>query len=954
MSEFKLKNVVDTATEIWKKKYRYNNEASIADTMVRVANAIASREDADGWAECFASILVPLKFIPGGRIISNAGTARKNATMFNCYVMGQIEDSIDGIYGSVTEAAKTQQQGGGVGYDFSTIRPMGAPVRGCEAQASGPLSFMDVFDASARTIMAAGYRRAAQMAVLRCDHPDIEAFVRAKAGTGRFQMFNMSVGITDDFIKAVKADSDWDLVFGGKTYKTIRAKELWDTIMRTTYEYAEPGFLLLDRINQQNNLKAVETITATNPCVVGAMPILTKLYGNVAIKMVVDQEVEVWNGYEWTLVTPQITGYNQPIMHVELSNGSSLTCTEYHGWYLANNPTVKIETRNLKVGDILDGWTIPQDMNDQTLLPMQNIQIANIRSVGMADVVYCFNDPKRGRAMFNNIMTGNCGEQPLPPYGACLLGSINLTKFVIDPFTDNARLDINDLIRTTNIAVRLLDNVIDMSNYPLPSQAEEAKNKRRMGIGLTGLADALTMLGKKYNSITARCVASEAMSAIDITAYITSVLLAKEKGGYPISCNDYNRADTHCEKIMNCIASVVENNSERAVHSHANLFDKLHMYFTTRMPDFKLEHVLELYRTYGMRNSHLTSIAPTGTISMLAGNVSSGLEPAFAYVYTRKIRNTTEADISQVLVCDYAYQKYCEHVGGEVPIEELPDTFVNATNIDPIDHVLMQAVLQEWVDSSISKTINIPVDYPFEKFKDVYMLAYENGCKGCTTFRPSASVPGILEQVDTKATPKPSAEPLKVEHNSDDNLIGKTILPVVQTATKFKRPFRLSGSTYKLKPAEGAALFLTINDVVDETGKKRPYEIFINTKRLQDASLLAGLSRVISAVFHLDHDPSFLVEELTTIEDQNGYHFNGMYIPSLVAHIGFAIEEHIKNINGEEVSQSVVAPVTEIPANTPVVLQKTLGLLCPDCNTHSLIKSEGCFKCTNCSYSKCQ
>ncbi|MBR4666779.1 MAG: adenosylcobalamin-dependent ribonucleoside-diphosphate reductase, partial [Lentisphaeria bacterium] len=551
----------DISYEIWSKKYRYQGSDEVArdnspeDTFRRVAHAIAANEqDKEKWEREFYSILSGYKFLPGGRIIANAGTARSEVTMFNCFVMNKIDDSIDGIFETVKESAMTQKQGGGVGFDFSTIRPSGSNIKGCEANASGPLSFMQVLDATCRTIMSAGQRRGAQMGIMRCDHPDIEKFITAKSNNAALQRFNLSVASTSKFIEAVKADAPWDLVFNGKVYKTVKARELWELIMRSTYDFAEPGFILMDRINEMNNMYYCEEIRATNPC----------------------------------------------------------------------------------------------------------------------------------------------GEQPLPPYGACLLGSVNLSRFAIDPFTPNARLDKDGIARTVTIAVRMLDNVIDLSNYPLPQQRTEAYSKRRMGIGITGLADLFIFLGIKYGSPESVRMAGEIMSTITYAAYRASIALAREKGAF-------------------------------------KLLDK-EKYLAGKFISALPLDIREGIAQYGIRNSHLTSVAPTGTISLFAGNVSSGLEPVFAFKYTRKIRKGTGDDTIDAEVVDYAYDQYRTFMGSKFDPKNLPDYFVSSSDVPPLRHLDIQAALQEYVDSSISKTINVPSDYPYEDFKNIYLTAYEKGLKGCTTF----------------------------------------------------------------------------------------------------------------------------------------------------------------------------------------------------------------------------
>ena len=758
--------------DIWERKYRYSGsaeipaDADIAATMHRVAQACAAKDPRkEEAARLFESVLSTFEFIPGGRIVANAGTDRDEVTMFNCYVMNKIDDSIEGIFDTVKESAMTQKQGGGVGFDFSTIRPSGSHIKGCDAAASGPISFMQVLDSTCRTIMSAGQRRGAQMGILRCDHPDIEHFISAKRENARLQMFNLSVAITEDFIKAVRADADWDLKFDGKVYKTVRAKDLWDQIMHSTYDWAEPGFILIDRINAMNNLYYCETIAATNPC----------------------------------------------------------------------------------------------------------------------------------------------GEQPLPPYGACLLGSVNLTRFVRNPFTAQAKFDFERLKEVAGIAVRLLDNVIDLSRYPLERQKQEAASKRRMGIGLTGLADAFIMLGIHYGSAESEAVAGEIMRTITHAAYRASVELAKERGAFPLF-----DAEKYCAGK-----------------------------FIAQLPEDLRSDIAK----YGIRNSHLTSIAPTGTISLFADNVSSGLEPVFAFKYTRRIRNTDENDYTEVEISDYAYRKYCEFKGVKsLESSELPSCFVSAETIDPHEHLKIQAALQKYVDSSISKTINVPTDYPFEKFVDLYLQAHDAGLKGCTTFRPSDHIAGVLIRKEDKKKEEAPAAPAPQEPPAN---------------TPPKRPDELTGTTYKIKtPQSPDAFYITINDLVDENGNHRPYELFINTKNLHHFSWIVAMSRLISAVFRHDPKPKFLVEELKSIYDPNGGFFNhGKYVPSLAAEIGYVLEHHLRLCGVIEDPAAKAAPAVEkVEAKEEKPAAKSVNsgkMLCPQCSERELIHSENCQKCLACGYSKC-
>jgi ribonucleoside-diphosphate reductase alpha chain len=489
--------------------------------------------------------------------------------------------------------------------------------------------------------------------------------------------------------------------------------------------------------------------------------------------------------------------------------------------------------------------------------------------------------------------TNPCGEQPLPPYGACLLGSVNLTQFVSNPFTPKAKIDFSGIEQTVRTAVRFLDNIVEISGYPLEKQKEEAIGKRRMGLGITGLADLLIFMRVRYGSPESIKVSSDIMKTITYSAYDGSIGLGREKGVFPMF--------------------------DSAKYAKGG--------FISSLPKEIQKNILK----YGLRNSHLTSIAPTGTISLFAGNISSGIEPVFALTYDRKIRNTTEHDFTVVEVSDYAYRKFKT----ENKDSKIPGYFVTADQVTPEEHVKIQAELQKYVDSSISKTINVPTDYPYEKFKDIYMFACDHGLKGCTTFRPSDKIAGIL---------------VKKEDAPAKN--GK--IPVIPD---LPRPKELEGTTYKIKtPLAPDALYLTINDIIEEeTGKRRPYELFINTKNLQHLSWIVAMTRLISAVFRKEPDPSFLVDELKSIYDPNGGYFSeGKYIPSLAADIGLVIEKHLTKIGmiRKKENANELHPVSVTPEKSKKTQDKNL-MICPQCNDKSLYFQENCLKCLSCGYSKC-
>jgi ribonucleoside-diphosphate reductase alpha chain len=956
--------ITEISRHIWDSKYRFRDGDTVHDRTVddswrRIARSLASVEKSDWsrWENRFYDALKDFKFLPGGRIQAGAGTGRR-VTLFNCFVMGTIEDSMDGIFDGLKEGALTMQQGGGVGYDFSTLRPRGTPAKSVGTVASGPVSFMQIWDAMCGTLLSTGARRGAMMATLRCDHPDIEAFIDAKRDGQVLRRFNLSVLVTDAFMEAMHRDQDWALVFpaedgipaGSDTvkrqwsgraepvrcgvYRRLRARELWDKLMRATYEYAEPGVLFLDRINQTNNLWYREQISATNPCVTadtwvhttegprqvkelcgqtfeslvngqiyrsspegffstGHKPILRlhtqegfslHLTGDHPVLRItrltrwsrqtewikagdlrVDDRVvlhdhraaahwpgqygenegyllglligdgtfgegqaqlRAWPGSATATTEASASGVQAAMKTVEKITADFPHRSDFSGWRRGGGGTYQFlklshitriaESLDVRPGNktvtpaiercssdfykgflrgLFDtdgsvqgtqnkGISIRLSQSDEKML--ESVQRMLLR-LGIVSTIYrnrrakgprmlpdgrggkriymCradhelvisgdnlpvfhelvgFGDTQKQRRLTtllknykrafnreyfiatvediepagmeevydvqipginafdaNGFYVHNCGEIPLPPYGACDLGSINLTAFVHDSFTDRARLDLDAIRKTAAVATRMMDNVIDASLFPLDKQATQAQGTRHIGLGLTGLADTLIMLGLHYADEKARELAAQAMQAICHTAYRTSIGLAEEKGPFPF----FEREKFLQGKFIQTLPGDIQDGIAR----------------------------------FGLRNSHLTAIAPTGTISLLANNVSSGLEPVYEFNYVRRVLEL-DGSYSEHRLTDYALRLWRERHGDD----KLPAAFVDTHALAPATHLAMQAALQPHVDNSISKTINVPRDYRFEDFKEIYERAYDMGLKGCTTFRPNPVTGEIL------------------------------------------------------------------------------------------------------------------------------------------------------------------------------------------------------------------
>jgi ribonucleoside-diphosphate reductase alpha chain len=819
-------------TDTWRDKYRHGSERDLAATMVRVVDALTKSETPE-FRERALAAADRRTIMPGGRILAGAGTD-KRVTWINCFVLGDIQDSMrthadrpgKGIMDSCSDAAYTMQMGGGIGQDFSTVRPRGAVVKRTGSMSSGVIPFMRMWHHMSNTIMSAGHRRGAMMGNLRVDHPDVEEFIEAKQTPGELTNFNVSVLVTDDFMDAVDRDEDWDLVFnvpradgrhvalynyteaGNRevgfryVYKRLRARELWDKIIGSTYVYAEPGVVFIDRVNKLNNLAYCETIHATNPC----------------------------------------------------------------------------------------------------------------------------------------------GEQPLPANGDCCLGHVNLAEMVINPFEVDALLDWEELDNSAKIMVRLLDNVLDVSPFPLNEQVNEALAKRRIGLGFTGLATALQQLRIPYGSEESINFMGRVAHNLAVAAYEESVELAQEKGVFQeLDREEYLRAP-----------------------------------FVSKLP----EHLRADIAEHGIRNSVLLSVAPTGTTSLVLGNVSSGIEPVFAYRYNRTVRAASGELSREYGVYDCGYLRWCRKNGRDPDAVhapgDLPDYFVTTDQLTVDQHLRMVAAAQEWVDAGITKTINCPTSMSLEDFKEVYRRAYDLGLKGCTTYRPDPR--SGRGAVLTKEEPGPKAREKivvsettlrvgevsrterqetreEVKDEVDTQNSGDSGAPLATRPDKIPMQEVVEGRRYQIKwPTEDCAYYVVITDYVDGAGRHRPFELFISTKSERHGEWVKAFSLLVTAIFRREGDPTFVVDELRSVFSASGgawlrvpWDARSKLVPSLVAAIGLKIEEHMRHLGMIGEGEAPLVP----PQAAPLMPVAEMLDVCDRCGARAVVYSEGCATCHACGHSDC-
>lgn len=942
--------------KVWEDRYRKEGE-SVSDHLWRVAKYIYPNNKVQ--AQNLYDAMNQGCFILGGRVMANAGIGQ-TLTLNNCFTSNRIEDSIEDIFQHVKWGALVHQKGGGIGYAISTIRPKGDRTSN-DGIASGPVSFLHVFNAQT-SIIQQGSRRGANMAIMDIYHPDIFEYIDAKQNDPKnLEYFNMSVMIDDDFMKAVEKDEQIALRFpvydedghilpvhSSQTviYKWVSAKQLWDKITQNAYNTGEPGVFFRDNIERVNPLKEWESAVVTNPCVTGDTLILTDR-GEFPIEELVDKEVTIWNGFEWSEVIPIITGYNQPILKITVGFGENqrenvIQCTPYHKFVLQNGD--RVEAKDLEIGQFL----LPYQLVDEEGLRYHcTAYIEDIQELHTtANKVYCLNEPKNHTFIANGVITGNCGEfigsivhrnkqiQGKEYGGSCNLGSLYLHNFVGKPFTTQSYIQFPKLRETIQVAVRALDDVIDINHYPLPMYENYQKHFRTIGLGVTGLADMLVMLGLDYRTEEARHQVAKVMDFITYWAYQTSVDLAREKGPAP------------------CLSS------PEALELYAKNGFLQHMIdLHEQKGDPTWKNLQESLITHGIRNTKLMSIAPVGTGSLVWGNnCSSGIEPIFSLEYKRKIKIGGQDDSNQqeVILKDYAWNQFTKLYDFSSKLyNAYRKNFVTALEMTPEEHVEMLGVIAQYVDMSVSKTINIPTDYSFEQTKDIYLKCYELGIKGCTIFRPNEIRQGILE-APAKEEPSTTTKTL------NELQWGDALLDSDTDIGKRRKLMTGCGSlhcTAWFDPDTGNLISTYLNK--GSTGGCNNF--MIGLSRLISAAAKRGMTidDIVDQCESCGSCPSYTARTALYHDTSKG--------SSCPVAVGYALKSMWEEFQEETGLIGTVEPTAfdklteenkvdfnkenkEIP--TPIIKHKFTNPICPECGEELTIEG-GCNVCKSCGYSKC-
>lgn len=910
--------------EIFEKKYNLYQETEL-EVFRSISKEVASpeREEVrEYWEEEFFNLISSTQFIPAGRILANARPFSKLKNYNNCFTIS-IKDDMQEIYNALKEDAMISKMGGGVGFNVSGIRPKGDILsRGGEA--SGPLSFLKVFNESAKIIMTGGQRRAAHIAIMNVDHPDIEEFITIKQGDKNKELtqFNISVGLTDAFMEAVDNDEDWNLQFDGKVYKTVKARDLYNKIAENAYEHNEPGIFNLDTVNRYNNGWYMYYIQEVNPCFTGDTIIATADGRNgTPIKQLAEENKE-FNVYsarkktqgnrpglsKWKAEIKKATAFKtgtRKVITVNLSDGTSFKCTPDHllarpdGSYVEARDSEGVELEKFKdenekpikedLNVYLDSRIFVESIEDKN--EIEDVYDLTVEDNHNFYILTNTDDDKFLNS--SGCLVHNCGEQPIPAYNVCDLGAMNLTKFVRSPFTDDAYFDFHSFFKSVAKAVRFLDNVLDATDYPLEKIRQQATKNRRIGLGFTGLADAFAMLGVKYGSNESKYLSEEIGKALRDASYEASIDLAEEKGAF-------------------------ENFEEKFLESN----------FVKTLENKTQERI----KKYGIRNVNLNTVAPTGTTSFSLGqNCSSGIEPIFSLQYDRKIRTGRGEETTTETVYDYAWLQYQE-ITGEA---EAPDYFTTTMDVDPYDAIDIQAIFQKYIDASISKTANLPMGYTFDQYKDLFRYAYKRGLKGFTSFNPEGSLAGILSYSKDDKKKESELSPEYVERANASKRPNELECDIHQISVNKEKHIvlvgKLNGSLYEMFVTKNSDGKIDINN--HKTGiirkeKKGHYNLIIKNgveKVVVDDigksfdNIYGSLSRFVSMSLRHGVPLQFIVEQLQ--KDSNFISFEKA--------VSRVLKKYIKE--GEKVMTN----------------QK-----CPECKG-DLVYRDGCLSCPACGWSKC-